>query len=49
MLRLLLLTLGTWSLLSLFLVGTLGFLLQLRQQRKAPATRICVQPVVRWQ
>ena len=34
MLRLLLLTLGTWSLLSLFLVGTFGSLLQLRQQER---------------
>jgi len=33
MLKLLLLTLGTWSVVSLSLVGTLGFLLQLRQQR----------------
>jgi len=33
MLKLLLLTLGTWSVLSLSLVGSLGFLLQLRQQR----------------
>jgi hypothetical protein len=33
MLKLLLLTLGTWSVLSLSLVGTLGFLLQLRHQR----------------
>jgi hypothetical protein len=33
MLKLLLLTLGTWSVLSLSLVGSFGFLLQLRQQR----------------
>ena len=32
MLKLLLLTLGTWSVLSLLLVGTLGVLLHLRQQ-----------------
>lgn len=38
MLKLLLLTLGTWSALSLFLVGTLGLLLDLRQQSgRAPA------------
>jgi hypothetical protein len=38
MLKLLLLTLGTWAVLSLFLVGTLGFLLHLRQQSaRAPA------------
>jgi hypothetical protein len=39
MLKLLLMTLGTWSALSLFLVGTLGFLLHLRQQG-APAPAI---------
>jgi hypothetical protein len=32
MLKLLLLTLGTWSVLSVFLVGALGFLLHLRQR-----------------
>jgi hypothetical protein len=32
MLKLLLLTLGTWSALSVLLVGTLGLLLHLRQQ-----------------
>ena len=38
MLKLLLLTLGTWSVMSLFLVGTLGFLLHFRQQHaRAPA------------
>jgi hypothetical protein len=31
MLKLLLVTLGTWSLVSLFLVGALGFLIQLRE------------------
>jgi nitrate reductase NapE component len=34
MLKLLLLTLGTWSVLSLFLVVTLGFSLHLRQQER---------------
>jgi hypothetical protein len=33
MLKLLLVTLGTWSLVSLFLVGVLGFLICLREQR----------------
>jgi hypothetical protein len=33
MLKLLLVTLGTWSVISLLLVGTLGFLIQLREQR----------------
>lgn len=38
MLKLLLLTVGTWSVLSWFLVGTLGLLLHLRQQSaRAPA------------
>ena len=37
MLKLLLLTLGTWSVLSWFLVGTLGFLLRLRQSARTPA------------
>jgi hypothetical protein len=33
MLKLLLVTLGTWSVVSLFLVGALGFLINLREQR----------------
>ena len=33
MLKLLLVTLGTWSVVSLFLVGALGFLIDLREQR----------------
>jgi hypothetical protein len=33
MLKLLLVTLGTWSGISVFLVGALGFLVYLREQR----------------
>jgi hypothetical protein len=33
MLKLLLVTLGTWSVVSVFLVGALGFLIDLREQR----------------
>jgi nitrate reductase NapE component len=33
MLKLLLVTLGTWSGVSVFLVGALGFLIYLREQR----------------
>jgi len=33
MLKLLLVTLGAWSGVSVFLVGTLGFLIHLREQR----------------
>ena len=33
MLKLLLVMLGTWSVVSLFLVGALGFLIDLREQR----------------
>jgi hypothetical protein len=33
MVKLLLLTLGTWSVVSVFLVGTLGFLIHFREQR----------------
>jgi hypothetical protein len=33
MLKLLLATLGTWSVVSLFMVGALGFLMHLREQK----------------
>lgn len=39
MLKLLVVTLGTWSMVSLSLVGTLGFLLHFRQQT-APAPAV---------
>jgi nitrate reductase NapE component len=43
MLKLLVVTLGTWSVISLLLVGTLGFLLHFRQQTApAPAVRRAV-------
>ena len=43
MLKLLLLTLGTWSGVSFFLVGTLGFLFHLRQESVRACASRCAQ------
>jgi hypothetical protein len=47
MLKLLLLTLGAWSGLSLLLVGTLGFLLQIRRQSARAAATVMRAPTHR--
>jgi hypothetical protein len=39
MLKLLLVTLGTWSVVSLFLVGAFGFLIHFREQRTCATDR----------